>query len=1149
MGKLRVEVLGRPSVSHGGVPVDLNAKATALLGYLAVTGKRHSRRELAGLLWGELPDHRARANLRMLLLGLRRTLRAHIDVSARDVGPGADWQVDLDELSNLLTAGDRFSVARLRTLVRADLMDGLDVPGAPGFETWLAGERRRIRDATIEGLGASARAMAGCDPEQALSIARDLLALDPLDEAVHRLTMELLAATGRRAAALAQFETCRLVLADELGVDPSAETVLVRDRLLREDRTSAAGYRDARPAADDADADTRRPDPDVRFAPRPFPAPAGPLVGRESETARVKALLLDEACRLLTLVGPGGVGKTRLAIGAVPDIAHAFDAVAFVSLAALPSNASPSVVAGEVAQKLGLPPWKDSPLDALRRVVARRKILLVLDNVEHLDLAELLTALLDGSPGLTVLATSRQRIGLGTEWLFDVAGLAYPDSVKDGLEDAPAAVLLAGCARQVRPGFSIADDPESVLQICQLVGGLPLALELAAQWTRSLATREVAQLIGSDLDALATNHGIVADRQRSMRSVLEATWRLLDRSQHRMLARLSVFRGGFSVDAARVVAGASPADLAGLVDRSVVRPGISSRFDLHELLRQFAASKLDEDPGNAEDARSRHAQYFASRAAAHAGEPTEQWPHTGQDGTEQALEPDLANIRAATRWLAAHGGEDELAACVHVLWHLDQRSGRFAEALGMLDAALSRPDISAARAATWHRWAGTAAFQLGRVERTIAETEAAFAALGQPLPRHRPALRLAIARECLRQVMHRLVPARPLPPGARGKEEAIIEMLSVLGNTMYNLQQPLPVAFYTLRSANAADRCHDPGAASAAYAELGHGLAMLGWHGLGRRYGELADALVARARNSDLALLGLETRALSHVANAAWADLDALVARATISAHKQAEHRLAIWHALAGVAALYQGRFADALASFGHALGGAQAFGDQFATNWCVNGLTDATLGLGGDLCGVAALQAEAVERSRDLAPPEILKSAAVLAAVRLAQGQDQAALTLARAARSTVPDVRFYPAWAMEAYSHLAQVWLALWDIAAEPRPELVSGARLACRQLDRFARAHPVARPRALWASGWLACLGGRPRRAVKTWEQSLVVAERMAMPYDQARAHAALAENAADARADEHRDRADEIVAFLRARPVYLRLRPAGYTIAAD
>ena len=242
------------------------------------------------------------------------------------------------------------------------------------------------------------------------------------------------------------------------------------------------------------------------------------------------------------------------------------------------------------------------------------------------------------------------------------------------------------------------------------------------------------------------------------------------------------------------------------------------------------------------------------------------------------------------------------------------------------------------------------------------------------------------------------------------------------------------------------------------------------------------------------------------------------------------------------MSALFRGRFAEAHEAFEAGLDASRRVGDELVFVWCANGVTDARLGLGRDLEPVGPLQTEAVERSRKLAAPERLKSLAVLAALRLAAGEGQETLALARAARSTLREVRFFPVWALDAYSHLAQVWLALWDEAGAPVPELVRGARVACRQLERFARAYPVGTARSLWAAGWLARLEGRPHRARAAWRRSLDAAERMGMPYDAARAHLALAD--AGETAGEHRAHARTLLAELAARPTLLRLRPSTH-----
>jgi hypothetical protein len=370
-------------------------------------------------------------------------------------------------------------------------------------------------------------------------------------------------------------------------------------------------------------------------------------------------------------------------------------------------------------------------------------------------------------------------------------------------------------------------------------------------------------------------------------------------------------------------------------------------------------------------------------------------------------------------------------------------------------------------------------------------------------------------------------------------------MLSMMGNTLYFLQRPLPMLLYGLVEANAADASvDDPGAAGCGYAEFGHVLTSCGLHRLGERYGVRADACTARAQPSELVGIGHEARAMSHLAFGRWSQAETELAReGRMLTLAGAEQRRLSWQTVSGVSTLYRGRFADALETFTAVLEVARTVGDDLVFVWAANGVTDAALGLGGDLASVRSIQEEAVERSRDHAAPEQLKSVVVLAALRLAEGELAEVPVLARAASSLADEVRFFPVWALEAYSHLAQIWLALWERAGDPDAETVARARQACRQLRRFARAYPVGTARSLWAAGWLARLQDRPRRARANWSRSLETAKRMGLHYDQARAHVALADVVDEVAATDHRARAQAILAELGARPALLGLQPAA------
>ena len=306
--ELRVRVLGGTELNlDARQPVELaSAKATALLVYLAVTGAAHSRSALAGLLWGDLPEQAARANLRMVLTKLRRVLPEQLEVTREKVvlAPTRPVWVDALEVARLAGAGGTDDeLLEAVHLCRGEFLQGWEVPGAPLFEEWALARRATSRTAMLALMDrAIQRARDRADPATGVDVARRLLELEPLHEEAHRALMWFLATGGQRGAALAQFETCRYVLREEVGVEPSAATLALRDEVALAgefaglDQPRAGG---GRPAAEPAGE---------------MPRPLGALLGRGPELARLHELLDDPACRLVTLVGPGGIGKTRLAV-------------------------------------------------------------------------------------------------------------------------------------------------------------------------------------------------------------------------------------------------------------------------------------------------------------------------------------------------------------------------------------------------------------------------------------------------------------------------------------------------------------------------------------------------------------------------------------------------------------------------------------------------------------------------------------------------------------------------------------------------------------------------------------------------------------------------------------------------------------------
>jgi predicted ATPase/class 3 adenylate cyclase len=386
-----------------------------------------------------------------------------------------------------------------------------------------------------------------------------------------------------------------------------------------------------------------------------LPAPRNSFVGRAEELASIDHLLDDPLCRLLTLVGPGGVGKTRLAIEAA---SHRLDryqhGVHFVPLA---SVASPDLLPAAVAASLGFVvdsqfsgfAAREQLVDFLRQ----RTTLLVLDNFEHLvEGSGLLAEVVEEAPGVGLLATSRERIGIQSEWVFDVDGL---DVTSDGGRGDGAVRLFVERARQADAAFALTEDLRpQVARVCRLVDGMPLGIELAAAWIPVLPCAEIANEIERGLDFLSTSARDVPERHRSLRAACDHSWRLLTDEQRDVFERLSVFRGSFTREAAAAVAGADLRELSDLVGKSLVRRLELGRFDIHELLRQYAARQLAEDPGRQRRAFVDHAAYYLGRRRSRRADLL--GPRVAEARDE--LRGELADLRAAAEWAAVHWDDD-----------------------------------------------------------------------------------------------------------------------------------------------------------------------------------------------------------------------------------------------------------------------------------------------------------------------------------------------------------------------------------------------------------------------------------------------------------------------------------------------------------
>jgi predicted ATPase/DNA-binding SARP family transcriptional activator len=693
---LALYLLGSPQIERDGRAVSVDTrKAIALLAYLAVTGEAHSREALAALLWPEYSQERALANLRRTLYSLNKAVgREWLDAGQDSIGlrREAGYWLDVDAFHQHLAgcqAHDHAAseacpdclseLGAAAAFYRGDFMAGFGLRDSPAFEEWqfFEGEslRREMASALERLIQVHARATPP-DLEPAIDCARRWLALDPLHEPAHRQLMALYACAGRRAAALRQYQECARILEEEVGIEPEGETTDLYEAIQAGQLPgpdAPAGPALQVPAEGTAPIGTG-PAPALHLPLQPTP-----FVGRQRELAEIAGLLRDPGCRLLTLVGPGGIGKTRLAIEAAAGQTAAFpDGIYFVPLAPLSSAEFLVSAMADVLHFAFFQRKDEDPRRQLLNYLREKRLLLVLDNFEHLvEGAGQLAEMLQEAPGLRLLVTSRARLNLRGEWVMEVGGMRFPTgSEAPSVDEHSAMRLFLQTAQRVDVGFELKPEAISdVARICQLVEGMPLGLELAATWVKLLSCREIADEIGRGLDFMTSSVRDVPDRHRSLRAVFGHSWQLLDEEERRTFARLSVFCGGFRREAARQVADASLPLLSALVDKSLLRRGPGARYDMHPLLKEYAAEKLDAMPGEWISARDRHSRYFATFLH----EQGRLLTGADQKAAIDEIVRELENVRAAWQWATARGQVTEMAPAMRSLQRFYDVQSRFQE--------------------------------------------------------------------------------------------------------------------------------------------------------------------------------------------------------------------------------------------------------------------------------------------------------------------------------------------------------------------------------------------------------------------------------------------------------------------------------------
>ena len=657
MAHLTISLLGPLQVSRDEQSVGGFAynKARALLAYLVVeTDRSHQRDTIVGLLWPEMPDAAARTNLRQVLTSLRDTIgsgdpAAPFLLTTRDTlqfNPASDYTLDVTRFVALLDACARHRhrhvsrcpacAARLEeatTLYRGDFLAQLSSIDSAPFEEWLVVKREALHQRAVTALAHLAHYHERWgDVPRARQLLSRLIELEPWDEAAYAHLMRLSARAGQRSAALTQYETCRRILAEQFGVEPAATTKKLYEQIRDELEPAVV--------------------PPTR--PLNLPIAASRLIGREAELIELTELLADPTRHLITIVGPGGIGKTRLAAAAAMANAPVFeDGAVFVNLASL---SSAELLAATMLGALGQPiDQAVSPEQQLIGYLRGRERLLVLDNFEHLLAGvDLIVRILQQATEVTLLITSRERLALQAEQVFELDGLSCPakdgdfepESVKNRpIEQSGAVQLFIERAQQVQRKFQWRPEADAIARICRLVEGLPLAIELAASTVGVQTCATIADNIATSLRRLVTKYRDLPERHRSMWAVFEHSWNLLNDDEQQVFSRFAIFRGGFRLEAAEQVTSATQEILAALIDKSLLRRDGGLRFELHELLRQYAAEKLKE-AGQVEAAQKDHLVCFLELAES--AEP--QLYAAKQSMWLERLDREHDNLRAALNW-------------------------------------------------------------------------------------------------------------------------------------------------------------------------------------------------------------------------------------------------------------------------------------------------------------------------------------------------------------------------------------------------------------------------------------------------------------------------------------------------------------------
>ncbi len=666
-----VRLLGTPSIKFDSEWINPPAaKISALLYYLAHKNHWVDRNTLAYLFWADIPEENARSNLRKMINRLKSLPYAQaLEIERTQLR----WLIDTD-LKAFQNALETENSSQTIGLYTGEFMQGFRLDGASEFEAWLEAERQELFSVWRETVFQLSSALEVKGQHEDIANAFEKLhKADPFDEDVLKRYLQSLYLTGRQSKALDTFKQFEQKLKDELGGEPEQATLALVKQIKASPLQNEFLTRNEKPSQKTF----------INQQLHNLPTQPTPFVGRIVEQMQLTEQLEKSDCSLITIVAPGGMGKTRLAVTAAKKQLNNFEhGVYFVPFA--PVNA-PEQMAYTLADALNFNFYgKDKSKSQLLNYLKDKNMLLVLDNLEHLlSGVELISEILQASPNIKILATSRERLNLHAEWLFDLRGLSFPEGSKEEATNFDAIRLFVQSAQRVQPSFTINEQNTLVvMRICQLIQGMPLATELAAAWLELLSLDEILAEIKQGIDFLETEMRDLPERQRSIKSVFDTSWKRLSESEQLVFTNLSVFRGGFTREAAQSIASANLRTLRSLVNKSLIFLD-GKRYGIHELLRQYGAEKLAEIPKQVKELNNLHSQYFTDFLELQSNDLLGK----RQVEASKKVEIELDNIRAVWHWAIKTANVKAIYKAAMPLGMFFQYQSRYVEGLNFFNKA------------------------------------------------------------------------------------------------------------------------------------------------------------------------------------------------------------------------------------------------------------------------------------------------------------------------------------------------------------------------------------------------------------------------------------------------------------------------------